>query len=202
MCLSGKLFGKMWSLVPRPSIRSKSPHMTVFGFGADLPQTNDYKLVRLVYHKNDMVGYNKYSGLPEIEIYSINSGVWRRVVGFEIQHCIVEIMSSPVFVNGFVHWIIYDYVANGGRRRILIMTFNIANEVFGEIMLPDAIIGGTMTSLLVTLFEESLAIVRYGMRMGMYGYFCQVWVMKQYGVSESWNRLCHINLVAGFKKVV
>ena len=137
MCLSGKLFGKMWSLVPRPSIRSKSPHMTVFGFGADLPQTNDYKLVRLVYHKNDMVGYNKYSGLPEIEIYSINSGVWRRVVGFEIKHCIVEIMLSPVFVNGLFMF----YVANGGKHRILITTFNIAAEVSGEIMLPNAIIG-------------------------------------------------------------
>ena len=89
-----------------------------------------------MYHKNDVVGYYKYSGFLEIEIYSINSGVWRRVVGFEIKHCIVKIMLSPVFVNGLFMF----YVANGGRHRILITTFNIAAEVFGEITLPNAII--------------------------------------------------------------
>ncbi|KAH0751750.1 hypothetical protein KY285_004898 [Solanum tuberosum] len=209
VCLSGKLFGKLRSLVlwnpsiqkfitlPFPSIKPKSPHMSFLGFGVDLPKTNDYKLVRLVYHKNDVFRYN---GFPEIEIYSINSGVWRRVVGFEIKHCIVEIMSSQAFVKGFVHWIVYDYVANSGGLRILIMTFSIADEVFGEIMLSDALTGGISTGLSITLFEESLAVVKYG--MGMYGIFCEVWVMKQYGVLESWSRLYRINLVAGLKKVV
>ena len=36
----------------------------------------------------------------------------------------------------------------------------------------------------------------------MYGYFCEVWVIKQYGVLKSWSTLCHINLLACFKKVV
>ncbi|KAK4723812.1 hypothetical protein R3W88_026591 [Solanum pinnatisectum] len=209
MCLSGKLFGKLWSLVlwnpsiqkfktlPFPSIKPESPHMSVLGFGVDLPETNDYKLVRLVYHKNDVFGYNDF---PEVEIYSINSGVWRRVVGFEIKHCIVKYMSSHAFAKGFVHWIVYDFVANGGGLQILIKTFSIADEVFGEIMLPDALTGGIAKGLSITLFEESHAVVKYG--MGMYGVFCEVWVMKQYGVLESWSRLYRINLVGGLKKVV
>ncbi|KAG5579667.1 hypothetical protein H5410_050294 [Solanum commersonii] len=194
VCLSGKLFGKLRSLVlwnpsiqkfitlPFPSIKPKSPHMSVLGFGADLPETNDYKLVRLVYRKNDVFGHN---GFPEIEIYSINSGVWRRVVGFGIKHCIVEVMSSQAFVKGFVHWIVYDFVVNGGGLRVLIMTFNIADEVFGEIMLPDALTGGIATGLSLMLFEESLVVVKYGRGM--------------YGVSM---KLYRINLVANLKKVV
>ncbi|KAH0722296.1 hypothetical protein KY290_004977 [Solanum tuberosum] len=208
VCLSSKLFGKLRSLVlwnpsihkfitlPFPSIKPKSPHMCVLGFGADLPETN-YKLVRLVYRKNDVFGYN---GFPEIEIYSINSGVRRRVVGFGIKHCIVEVMSSQAFVKGFVHWIVYDFVVNGGGLRILIMTFNTADEVFGEIMLPDALTGGIATGLSLMLFEESLAVVKYGRRM--YVVFYEVWVMKKYGVLESWSRLYRINLVANLKKVV
>ncbi|WMV49381.1 hypothetical protein MTR67_042766 [Solanum verrucosum] len=196
MCLSSKLFGKLRSLVlwnpsiqkfitlPFPSIKPKSPHMSVLGFGADLPETNDYKLVRLVYRKNDVFGYNCF---PEIEIYSINSGVQRRVVGFGIKHCIVEVMLSWAFVKGFVH-------------RILIMTFNIADEVFGEIMLPDALTGGIATGLSLMLFEESLVVVKHG--KGMYGVFYEVWVMKKYGVLESWSRLYRISLVANLKKVV
>ncbi|KAK4723837.1 hypothetical protein R3W88_026616 [Solanum pinnatisectum] len=73
--------------IPTPSIKPQSPHMFVLEFGADLHETDDYKLVRLVYHMNILFGYN---GPFEIEIYSINSGVWRRVVGVEIKHCMVR----------------------------------------------------------------------------------------------------------------
>ncbi|KAH0742006.1 hypothetical protein KY290_035049 [Solanum tuberosum] len=75
--------------IPMPSIKPQSPHIFVLGFGVDLSETDDYKLVRLVYHMNILFGYN---GPHEIEIYSINSGVWRRVVGVEIKHCMVEVM--------------------------------------------------------------------------------------------------------------
>ncbi|KAH0751589.1 hypothetical protein KY285_004737 [Solanum tuberosum] len=146
-----------------PLIKPQWPHMCVLGFGADLPETDDFKLVKLVYHMND--GF-VYSGPPEIEIYSINSGVWRRVVGIEIKN---------------------------------FKTFSIADELFGEIMLPDALVGVTTTNLLIMLFEESLLVVKYGSEMG--GDSCEVWVMKQYGVLESWSRLYHINLVAGMEKV-
>ncbi|XP_015161777.1 F-box/kelch-repeat protein At3g06240-like [Solanum tuberosum] len=80
------------------------------------------------------------------------------------------------------------------------MTFSIADEVFGEIMLLDALTGGIATGLLLMLFEESLVVHNYG--RGMYGVFCEVWVMKQYGVLESWSRLYRINLIANLKKAV
>ncbi|KAH0778378.1 hypothetical protein KY290_004805 [Solanum tuberosum] len=209
LCLSDDLFGELRSLIlwnpsiqkfitlPMPSINPQSPHMFVFGFGADLRESDDYKLVRLVYRKNDDVLYNDP---PEIEIYSINSGVWRRVIGVEIKHCIVEFMWSQVFVNGNVHWIAYDLVANGGDLRSLVMTFSIADEVFGEIMLPDALVGVIATNLSIMLFEESLAVVKYEREID--GASCEVWVMKQYGVLESWSRLYCINLVAGMEKIV
>ncbi|XP_055807879.1 F-box protein At3g07870-like [Solanum dulcamara] len=209
VCLSDDLFGELQSLVlwnpsiqkyitlPLPSIKPQLPHMSVLGFGADLPETDDYKLVRLVYSKNDDVVYN---GPPEIEIYSINSGVWRRVVGVEIKHCMVEFMWSQAFVNGSVHWIAYDVVPNGGGIRSLVMSFSVADEVFGEIMLPDALVGVIATNLSIMLFEESLAVVKYEGEID--GASCEVWVMKQYGVLESWSRLYRINFVAGMEKVV
>ncbi|XP_004248467.1 F-box protein At3g07870-like [Solanum lycopersicum] len=209
LCLSDDLFGELRSLIlwnpsikkfiilPMPSINPQSPHMFVFGFGADLRESDDYKLVRLVYRKTDDV---VYKDPPEIEIYSINSGVWRRVIGVEIKHCVVEFMWSQVFVNGVVHWIAYDVVANGGELRSLVMTFSIADEVFGEIMLPDALVGVIATNLSVLLFEESLAVVKYEREIDVAS--CEVWVMNQYGVSESWSRLYSINLVAGMERVV
>lgn len=84
--------------------------MIVLRFGVDLIETDDYKLIRLVYHTNIMFGYN---GLLRLNFFFINSGVWRRVVGVEINHCMVEVMWSRDFVNGVVHWIADDVVLNG-----------------------------------------------------------------------------------------
>jgi len=63
---------KKFIALPMPSIKPQSPHMFVFGFGVDLSKTDDYKLVRLVYRKNDVIVDNDP---PEIEIYSINSRI-------------------------------------------------------------------------------------------------------------------------------
>ncbi|KAH0643571.1 hypothetical protein KY290_035046 [Solanum tuberosum] len=136
-------------------------------------RTDDYKLVRLVYHTNIVFGYN---GPPDIEIYPINSGVWKRVIGVEIKHCMVKVMWSRTFVNGVVHWIAYDVVSNGCGIQSLVMSFSIADEVFGEIMLPDTLVCVSPTNLSIMLFEESLVVVNYGREID--GTSCEVWVMK------------------------
>ncbi|XP_055809345.1 F-box protein At3g07870-like [Solanum dulcamara] len=209
LCLSDDLVGTLRNFVlwnpsiqkfitlPLPLIKPRWRYMSVLGFGADLPETGDYKLVRLVYSKNDGVVYNLP---PEIEIYSTNSGVWRRVMGVEIKHYIVEFFLSQAFVNGAVHWIAYDVVPNGGGVRSLVMSFSIADEVFEDVMLPDALVGVIPTDLSIMLFEESLAVVKYEREID--DSLCEVWVMKQYGVLESWSRLYRINLVAGMEEIV
>ncbi|KAH0719889.1 hypothetical protein KY284_004919 [Solanum tuberosum] len=209
VCLSNDLFGMLQNLVlwnpsiqkfitlPLPSIKPQSLHMYVLGFGADLPETGDYKLVRLMYYMNGAFGYNVP---PEVEIYSIKTGVWRSVMGVEIKHCMVELGWSQAFVNGAVHWIAYDVVPNGGGNRNLVMSFSITDEVFGEIMLPDALVGVISTSLSIKKFEESLVVVKYVREISDVS--CEVLVIKRYGVLESWSRLYCINLVADMVKVV
>ncbi|KAH0649065.1 hypothetical protein KY290_035047 [Solanum tuberosum] len=73
-----------------PSIKPQLPHMFVLGFGVDLSETDNFKL-----------------------------WVWRRVVGIEINHCMVEVIWS----------------------QSLVISFSIANEVYREIMLSDALAG-------------------------------------------------------------
>ncbi|KAG5580017.1 hypothetical protein H5410_050644 [Solanum commersonii] len=111
----------------------------------------------------------------------------------------VEVMWSQAFVNGVLHWIACDVVPNGCEIQSLVMSFTIEDEVFGEIMLPDALAGLT-PNLSIMLFEESLVVVNYEREID--GASCEVWVMKQYGVLESWSRLYRINLVVGMEKVV
>lgn len=101
VCLSNNLFGELRNLVtwnpfiqkcitlPLSSIKPQSPHMFVFRFGVDLFETDNYKLVRLVYHKNRVIVCNVP---PKIEIYSTNRGVWGRLIGIEIKHFMIELM--------------------------------------------------------------------------------------------------------------
>lgn len=81
-------------------------------------------------------------------------------MGFEIKHY-MEFMWSQAFVIGAVHWIAHDVVGYGSGFRSVIMPFGIADEMIGEIMLPDALVGVNPMNLLIMLFEESLAIVMY-----------------------------------------
>lgn len=55
------------------------------------------------------------------------------------------------------------------------MTFNIADEMFGEIMLPKALVGARVSDLSILLFELSLVVkyVRERKRVS-----CEIWVMK------------------------
>lgn len=211
MCLCDDLFGELRNLVlwnpciqkfvtlPLPEVKIEVPHMFVLGFGGDLVEKGEYKLVRVVYVKNEDGVYNVP---PEVEVYSSKRGVWRRVMGVGIKHCMVEFMWCQVFVNGAVHWIAYDVVANGGGVRSLVMSFRIADEVFGEIMLPDDLVGEIATNLGFVVFEGCLAVVKYERRVDGGGSSCEVWVMRSYGVVESWSRLYRINLVADMEKVV
>lgn len=55
----------------------------------------------------------------------------------------------------------YDVVSNGCGILSLVMSFSIVDEVFGVIMLPNALVSVTPTNLPIMLFEESLVFVNY-----------------------------------------
>ncbi|KAJ8534871.1 hypothetical protein K7X08_016599 [Anisodus acutangulus] len=209
VCLCDDLFGELKNLflwnpsiqkittLPLPLIKPQQPHMFVLGFGAN--NDDDYKLVRLVYNINDDV-VSRYSIPPEVEIFSLNSGVWRRVIGVGVKHCMVEFMWSQVFLNGAVHWIAYDVDPTNSGVRSSVMAFSVADEVFKEIMLPEGLVGEIAMNLSVMVFEGSLAVVKYEREID--GGSCEVWVMKSYGGLESWSRLYRVNLVEDMEKVV
>uniref|UniRef100_A0A5B6ZAI8 F-box domain-containing protein n=1 Tax=Davidia involucrata TaxID=16924 RepID=A0A5B6ZAI8_DAVIN len=198
LCLCDDLFGDTHTIILwNPSIRKSVnlpmpskpqwPNMFVLGFGVN-PATNDYKVVRIVYYKEYLY---RYKVPPEVEIYTLSTGSWRSVSSAAPSYCMVEFMWSQVFVNGAVHWIAYDLRVVGGFHS-LIVSFDMGNEVFGEMMLPDALAGQHAINLSITVLEESLAVFKYDKQIGTES--CCIWVMKEYGVAESWTRMVTIDL--------
>ncbi|KAM7495146.1 hypothetical protein LguiB_029755 [Lonicera macranthoides] len=208
LCLSDDLFGDMeTAIIWNPSIRKSVtiqmpskpqwPHMFVLGFGV-CPVSNEPKVVRIVYLKD--FWYN-YKAPPEVEIYSLGTGTWTSVSSTAPPYYMVEFMWSQAFVNGAVHWIAYDKHVEGGSPN-LIVSFDMGEEVFNEMMLPDALSGELVTSLSINVLGESLAIFKYNTEAEAETASCCIWVMKEYGIVESWTKLFTIDLPGSLKKTV
>ena len=72
----------------------------------------------------------------------------------------------------------------------MILSFDVDNEKFGEMAIPD----GDAVGLFV--FKGNLAVFSCGYPENNDGLHsdahCLIWVMRDYGVDESWNKLFHI----------
>lgn len=158
------------------------------GFGFD-SRKNDYKVVRI----SCMMDDESY-GLcpPDVEIYSLATGFWKNInaVAPVFTTSYITTDATHACINGIVHWSAKRMVKDGWYN--FIVSFDFVAEVFSEIMLPES---------LAYAFEDSIAVIGGGNSLTVYQvtrspspYSCNIWVMKEYGVVESWNKLFTFNL--------
>uniref|UniRef100_A0A5B6ZCC6 F-box domain-containing protein n=1 Tax=Davidia involucrata TaxID=16924 RepID=A0A5B6ZCC6_DAVIN len=207
MCLSDDQFGYAETLfLWNPSIRrtlalprvrvgfeSHGPFMHAIGFGFD-PLTNDYKVVRIVYL--DCVEIP-----PEVDIFTLSTGTWRNISHLGLPYLIQE-RAPQACLNGATHWIASDLEMMRGVSN-LIVSFNMSDEVFGEILLPDSMAHDTwLRGVRVAKFQESLSVIQRKVSSGEVSY-C-IWMMKEYGVADSWTKLFCFDLggCGEFKRLV
>ncbi|XP_059650918.1 F-box/kelch-repeat protein At3g06240-like [Cornus florida] len=160
--------------------------MHSIGFGFDA-LTDDYKVVRIVY----LYVPNEFGPPPEIDIFSLSTGTWRNISHLGLSHIIGE-RAPQAYLNGTAHWLAFD---RGIDFFNLIVSFHMGDEVFGEIMVPSSIAHDKweMDNLRVAKFRESLSLI-----VGIWGKgACCIWVMKEYGVSESWTKQFDIDMTGG-----
>ncbi|KAL3814628.1 hypothetical protein ACJIZ3_015896 [Penstemon smallii] len=164
--------------------------------------SNDYRVVKIEYYV-DLYNVGRENEDEKIsttvEIYSLKTKSWRRVdsnpdglVGFK----------GGVFLNRCVHWLASrkfwadEYrgcTPEGSIESILF--FNFEKECFGEIKLPDDFDhedADHEDAGLVAFkeFQGSLAAVFFDHDVDK----CYVWVMDEYGVTNSWNKKMTIRL--------
>ncbi|GAB2252227.1 hypothetical protein Droror1_Dr00005074 [Drosera rotundifolia] len=150
--------------------------MTV-GLGFD-SAINDYKVVAMSW---------KRGGVPippVVEVYEIKVGKWR---------C-VNVNDGPFFecwgpqtlLRGVIHWL--GTSTPGGPMEKMI-TFDVRNEVFRSIELPDGWDEGSYDVPLVsvTVVGESLAF------LGLLMEKSRLWVMEEYGDVSTWTPRYTIN---------
>ncbi|CAI9090405.1 OLC1v1025169C1 [Oldenlandia corymbosa var. corymbosa] len=186
--------------LPSPTIDPSFPHSWVLGFGVDI--LGDYKVVRIVYGREDLDPDLDYSLPPWVEIFSLNTGFWRRIENVSINSYVTDFKWSQAFLNGALHWISYCRLSNtdGVPVSSLILRFHMDDESFNEINLPHELTCMPPLDLAVSVYEGLLSVIAYHSAENRSN--CSLWVMRRYGVSESWTRLFTVQLGEGIEKVV
>ncbi|KAL6271308.1 hypothetical protein ACE6H2_028219 [Prunus campanulata] len=178
-------------------------------FGYDR-RANDYKVLRRV----SCIQGGKF--IPcQYEIWSLAKGSWktlntgndRHYHERDIQQRVFDASHPPAFVNGALHWV----QANMSTRNISIASFDMSDEVFGKITIPPE--AGTQKCLgsdphcVVSRYRESLAFFesseerRESVGCGWLLHMT-MWVMKEYGVAKSWDKLFAICLEGSISRLV
>ena len=175
--------------LPKPNLGRL--HQT-FGFGYE-PMTDDYKLVRLM-NLHDC--HNK-TVPPLVEIYTLRTGIWRFITAPDPRYT-MKYWSSSVLVCGALHWVTHTPRHQGDFCNV-IMSFNMKDEAFGEVGMPKSL--QELEDLIVTvaLIDGLLALVPctgFGIEPSH-----AVWVMKEYGVVDSWTKLFDVR-IEGFQRVI
>ncbi|XP_059450990.1 F-box/kelch-repeat protein At3g23880-like [Corylus avellana] len=178
---------------PNFTLWSKSLHICkhFHGFGYD-PSTNDVKLVRLAYH-----GLPIPKVPPLVEIYTLNTGCWRAITSPAPSY-IVRDRCLSVFVNRASHWV--ALTAPGERTfRNVIVAFDMGDEVFREIAMPNCFVGKFYLNMTVAVRDGLLCLVPFNQQEQEQS--VSLWIMKEYGIGESWTKLFNIH-ISGLKRVV
>ncbi|KAJ9553818.1 hypothetical protein OSB04_017863 [Centaurea solstitialis] len=162
--------------LPYPNINFNNVY---FRFGYD-PKTDDYKLVKLM---------SRFEECLQVEVYSLRKDSWGLIAQRFPSHVTAIINEDMVFVDGCdgrLHWLCF--ICKGSMLQTIV-AFDLGMKTFSELSLPQSercwhrlgVVAGKLCLLARTKNLE-----------------CEVWVMNEYGVAESWVK--H-NLLSGLSGV-
>ncbi|KAJ1382027.1 Galactose oxidase/kelch, beta-propeller [Sesbania bispinosa] len=151
-----------------------------FGFGVDMV-SGDHKIVRLVlyaeWYKGDYLKHNFWTS--EVKVYSFCTNSWRRVPDLPFND--LKLCTPSIHVNGALHWLVCDRDSSESIR--FVVAFDLANEEFHNLLVPSNLEHGSLSSLAV--LDGCLCLCLNDNAKARQ----EVWLMKEYGVHDSWCRL-------------
>ncbi|KAL7588223.1 hypothetical protein Lser_V15G36525 [Lactuca serriola] len=188
VCLSFESIRNSILLIWNPSL-SASLFMR-FGFN---PKFDDYKVVKLTSFLSkppiDHALASFFGGLSDVvkewlqvEVYSMRKGSWHSITQKFPSHVTWVEDQDEVYVDGHdghLHWLCYSDLK--GKRQVIV-AFDLGDESFSEIPLPESLLDYNMNRLNVLgRLGEKLCMMSTVVDAG-----CEVWVMNERGVSKSW----------------
>ncbi|CAN4120765.1 unnamed protein product [Withania somnifera] len=170
-----------------PSIRKFKklpPSLTgifyAYGFGYD-ELHDDYKVVGITQDlSNDGSRHNV------CKIYSLMNNSWEGEP-FDDFQIAIKYFRSGMFVNGKLHWANISYKHFGYNNDWDIISVDLADGRWGEMEKPCYGEGNFNFIPCLGMLQNDLCIFCHHLRS-----HADVWVMKEYGVKESWTKMFSI----------
>ncbi|XP_030963965.1 F-box/kelch-repeat protein At3g06240-like [Quercus lobata] len=145
-------------------------------------ENNDYKVVRISI---------SHSVPPsEIEVYTLSSDSWRRIempLRSNIKFYDNNYFLPIPLVSGALHWMAGFIEEEEKHCSEMIMCFDVNCEKFRNLEMPNGSMSVPSFQICLASFKEKLAVITYGESEQSYQY--TIWVMREYGVHESWHKL-------------
>ncbi|EXB41582.1 F-box protein [Morus notabilis] len=160
----------------------------VYGFGYD-PIGNDYKLVRMVQFYGDNGQDSFDSG---VKIYSAKLNTWKRIRDFP--YYLRYKRGFGVLSNNALHWVVSTKPLSDVSN--LVFAVDLVTEEYREVPLPE--FEGEGCRMDVEVLGGSLCLLcNYGpdgpdADWGSTSDYVDMWMMKEYGVRESWTKFCTV----------
>nr|XP_004295267.2 PREDICTED: F-box/kelch-repeat protein At3g06240-like [Fragaria vesca subsp. vesca] len=164
-------------------------HEWRYGFGYDC-NSDDYKVLTLM--TEEFACFN--SSYKSI-MYTLRTNSWRwikdspRPVGTYIAE------KTSVFMNGALHWkaiVQRPCIAQKNGRSVVVVSFELTSETYTEVPLPQDV---GVSSILHEVGASKGCLCF--LSQDIYDGTDEIWVMKEYGVPESWTKTVKIPFVFG-----
>lgn len=136
-----------------------------------------------------------------VVVFALSVGDWREIDVDLPQNWVIEHFWTQASVNGKVHWVAYslnEEKENGKEN--LIVVFDLSNEAFEELLLPDALAVECPINMCTSVCEDSIAVLNYDKCVGTGS--CSIWLMKAYGDVKSWSKMYTVDLGGGLGKII
>ncbi|KAJ0504867.1 putative F-box domain-containing protein [Helianthus annuus] len=186
--------------VVMPDLPSGITFGIVVGFGV-CRETMDPKIVKITYISSwdDM---ESISSIPsQVEVFTLSSGAWRGLGSSNLPRKSIRFNLDSVVIDGVLYWLAADGVntRSGYNYYMLIISFDLTSEEFGEIHLPDSLARVDDYNLSISKVRNSLVVLRRFLDDSGFS----VWMMPD-GVPQSFIRMFTIKspdlLIKGFRK--
>jgi F-box interacting protein len=179
-------------VLPSPSASPYKHGFTIFDLRYD-PHSNDYKILQLVVPR-----FGDHHMPCTFQVFSLLRGSWKSL---NVPADFKPFISNPssVEISGVLHWISGKHYHQINEDTVIV-TFNMSSDIFGEMKIPQVLKTDLLGDYCVkSRYRESLALLfRKGSQIKDY---YELWVMKEYGLAESWTKLSTIYIPHSLTKV-
>ncbi|KAL2495539.1 F-box protein CPR30 [Forsythia ovata] len=179
-------FSREYRILPDSSVEYPSQFQCYskinYGLGYD-SMNDDYKVVRVVEFRNEI---SHEWICSETKVYSLKSNLWRRVDDFPYPLPFLKGIWR-VHINDALHTLVEDSDNMYLNRSVRIMAFSVETETHYEVPLPPDMLIKDL-DMRLDVIGGCLCVVCNNK------YRVNIWVMKKYGVSESWTKLLSIGV--------